>query len=53
MFDPVEPRVEVPLDEAPPFDCSRTAFRHPRETKGEGYTVTTEATACCGPEGCC
>jgi arsenite methyltransferase len=53
MFDPVEPRVAVPLSAAPLFDCSRTALRHPRETKGEGYAATTEATACCGPEGCC
>jgi len=53
MFDLVEPRVEVPLAAAQPFDCARTPLRHPRETKGEGYAATTEATACCGPEGCC
>ena len=53
MFDLVEPRVEVSLAAAPPFDCARTPLRHPRETKGEGYAATTEATACCGPEGCC
>lgn len=53
-FELVEPRVEVPLEEAEPFDCSRTALRHPRETKGADYDVTTEAVAsCCGPEGCC
>jgi arsenite methyltransferase len=50
----VEPRVEVPLEEAQPFDCSRTALRHPRETKGLEYDATTEATACCAPgSGCC
>jgi SAM-dependent methyltransferase len=54
FFDPVEPREEVPLASAPPFDCSRTALRHPRETKGMDYHVTTEAKACCEPgNGCC
>jgi ubiquinone/menaquinone biosynthesis C-methylase UbiE len=53
-FEPVEPRVEVPLAEAAPFDCARTAPRHPHETKGMDYDVTTAASApCCGPEGCC
>jgi SAM-dependent methyltransferase len=53
-FDPIEPRVPVALEAAEPFDCSRTARRHPRETKGEGYDVTTEAAGdCCGPSGCC
>ncbi len=54
-FHFVEPRVEVPLEEAEPFDCSRTALRHPKETKGEEYGATTEAAdPCCGgPEGCC
>lgn len=53
-FDFIDPLVEVPLDEALPFDCSRTAPRHPRETKGAGYDVTTEAAgSCCGPDGCC
>lgn len=53
-FELVEPLVPVPLAEAPPFDCSRSAPRQPRETKGMGYDVTTEAAApCCGPEGCC
>ena len=50
----VEPREAVPLAEAQPFDCSRTALRHPRETKGLDYHATTEATQpCCGPDGCC
>lgn len=54
FFDFVEPLDPVPVDEAPPFDCSRTAPRHPRETKGEDYDLTTEAGGeVCGPEGCC
>ncbi len=53
-FDFVEPHEPVPLDEAQPFDCSRTVLRHPRETKGEDFDLTTapEGT-CCGPDECC
>ncbi len=49
----IEPREAIPLDEAKPFDCRRSAVRHPRQSKGAGYEATTEETACCGPEGCC
>jgi SAM-dependent methyltransferase len=52
-FEPIEPQVEIPLEGAAPFDCSRTAPRHPRETKGLDYNVTTEATACCASGTCC
>ncbi len=53
-FELVEPLNPVPLEEAQPFDCSRDGLRHPRETKGQDYDVTTEAVAsCCGPERCC
>lgn len=53
-FDFVEPRVEIALEDAEPFDCSRTVRRHPRETKGLDYDATIEADApCCGPDGCC
>ncbi len=53
-FELVEPRLAVPLEESRPFDCARTAPRHPRESKGMDYDATTEAAgACCGPEGCC
>ncbi len=42
-FERVPPRVEVPLEKAPPFPCSKgTLIRHPRETKGQGYHATTE-----------
>jgi arsenite methyltransferase len=50
---PVEPHVPVPLESAPPFDCSRDAVRHPQETKGHGYQLTTDAGRCCGPEERC
>lgn len=49
----IEPILDVPLEEAELFDCRRTALRHPKETKGEGYDITTEADSCCGPDGCC
>jgi SAM-dependent methyltransferase len=51
----VEPREPVSLEMASPFDCKRTAFRHPRETKGSDYTVTEASRASgCEPEnGCC
>jgi SAM-dependent methyltransferase len=54
MFAHIEPLVPVALEDAGLFDCTRTALRHPRETKGLDYTVTTAAAGdCCGPEGCC
>ena len=53
LFEAIEPREPVPLDEAPPFDCRRTALRDPRETKGAGYDMTIETAGdCCGPSGC-
>ena len=53
-FEVVEPREPIPLEDAQPFDCSRTASRHPRETKGLEYDATTEASGeVCGPDGCC
>ena len=52
-FEFIEPLAPVPLEEAPPFDCSRTALRHPRETKGLEYKATTEASQCCDGGSCC
>jgi SAM-dependent methyltransferase len=52
-FEFIEPLGEVPLSEAKPFDCSRTAKRHPKETKGQDYTATTEASSCCDGGDCC
>ena len=50
----VEPRVPIPAEQAQPFDCSRDAARHPRETKGLEYRDTIDAAApCCGPDSCC
>src|SRR6266700_823273 len=53
-FEFVEPIVDVPLTEAKPFDCSRTSLRHPKETKGQNYDLTTEANnKCCDGGSCC
>jgi hypothetical protein len=49
----VEPRVPIAPEDARPFDCSRTAPRHPRETKGEVHDLTTEASNCCEPGDAC
>jgi hypothetical protein len=53
FFEAIEPLAAVPLAEAAPFDCSRTAPRHPRETKRLDYEITTEASSCCEPGSCC
>jgi SAM-dependent methyltransferase len=53
LFDLVAPREGIPLEEAGPFDCARTALRHPKETKGEEYDATTAAVPCCEPGDCC
>ena len=52
-FEFIDPLEEVPVENAEPFDCSRTVLRHPRETKGLDYDATTEAAACCEPGDCC
>ncbi|MEM1061093.1 MAG: methyltransferase domain-containing protein [Planctomycetota bacterium] len=54
MFLPVEPLEEVAPDDAKVFDCRVNARRHPRETKGQDYAATIEATTDgCGDSGCC
>jgi ubiquinone/menaquinone biosynthesis C-methylase UbiE len=54
FFEFVDPIADVPLAEAKPFDCARTAVRHPKETKGQGYDATTETSGkCCDGGGGC
>src|SRR5436190_9269160 len=53
FFEFVDPVVDVPLTEGKPFDCSRTSLRHPKETKGQDYDVTTEAKSKCRDGGSC
>jgi len=53
QFEFIEPREAVPLEKAERFDCSRPKHRHPRETKGQEYDVTTEARSTCTDSGNC
>ncbi|HEY3174830.1 MAG TPA: methyltransferase domain-containing protein [Candidatus Polarisedimenticolia bacterium] len=53
---PVPPLEAIPESQQEPYDCSRTATRHPRETKGLDYSVTgagNDAGACCPPGTSC
>ncbi len=51
---PIKPYENIPLEAAAPFECQRDRVRHPRETKGTNYRVTTEKeTSCCEPTDCC
>lgn len=47
---PIEPY--VPVTEVSEFDCKRT-LRHPKETKGEDYTVTDMTGSNCDSGSCC
>src|SRR5216684_2617174 len=54
FFEFVEPLTDISLADAKPFDCSRTSRRHPKETKGQDYNITTEANnQCCDGGSCC
>ena len=54
FFEFVDPLVDILPAEAKPFDCSRTILRHPKETKGQDYDVTIEASnKCCDGGSCC
>ena len=53
-FEFVDPLVEVSLEAAALFDCSRTVLRDPRETKGQDHRLTTApATSCESGDDCC
>ena len=47
MFELVDPKEDIPLSDGDQFDCSITRERHPRETKGQDYDVTTTGGDCC------
>lgn len=54
QFEFIEPREAVPLDKAGRFDCTQPKHRHPRETKGQDYHVTSETSGRCIDGGeCC
>ena len=53
-FQFIDPLEDIPLEQAEVFpNCEGTRERHPKETKGEKYDLTTEASACCDGEDCC
>lgn len=52
-FQPVEPREPVAPQDAKEFDRPGAEPRHPRETKGTGYHVTSGPDPCCENGGCC
>ena len=52
FFEFVDPRTEVPVAEAQPFDGCRSALRHPKETKGAGYRASTGPSQCCDSGSC-
>ncbi len=52
-FAAIEPLDPVPESEAKPFNCSKGARRHPKETKGQDYDATTEAANCIEGGECC
>src|SRR3989440_3201358 len=52
-FEFIEPLTPIPVEEAKSFDCSRTSLRHPKETKGQDYNVTIDASQCCDGGSCC
>ncbi|MGN6734427.1 MAG: methyltransferase domain-containing protein, partial [Candidatus Binatia bacterium] len=54
QFILVPPHQEVGREQARTFDCARDHKRHPRETKGNEYSVTKIAAGVCGPgSNCC
>ncbi len=54
MFETIDPREPIALDDAESFDCRRSARRHARESKGQDYDATTDsATEGCGTDGPC
>lgn len=54
FFAFVDPLTPVPPESATPFDCTGARLRHPKETKGHDYNVTTQAGQCCdGGNGAC
>ena len=53
FFEFVDPRTDIPLEDAAPYDCDKVQLRHPRETKGMDYGATTEASQCCDSGGDC
>lgn len=52
-FTALEPLEAVAAEKARPFNCAKGARRHPKETKGQDYDATTDATHCREGSECC
>lgn len=53
-FEFIDPLVEIPAEKAEPFpQCGGVRLRHPRETKGSGYTKTSDPSQCGDGGSCC
>jgi hypothetical protein len=52
-FAALEPLKAVAPEAAQPFNCAKGARRHPKETKGQDYVATTEASICIEGSECC
>jgi len=53
MFELISPQESIAPEAAVEFDCHRMEYRHPRETKGQNYDLTSDPSQCCGDGGCC
>jgi arsenite methyltransferase len=54
QITPVPPAVDVPLDDAPEYNCRANATRPASDTKrGKGELTILPADECCGATGCC
>lgn len=53
QFAAIEPLNAIRPEAAKPFKCSGTTRRHPKETKGQDYSATTEASECTEGGACC
>ena len=52
-FAAIESLTEIHPDNAKPFKCAASTRRHPKETKGQDYSATTEASECIEGGDCC
>ena len=53
FFEFVEPLQDIPRSEAEPYARAANTLRHPRETKGQDYQLTTTTGQCCDSGSCC
>ncbi len=52
-FEMIEPREEIPSEEATPYACDGMRIRHAKETKGESYDLTSDPSQCTEGGSCC